>query len=185
MTAKSTLLSQLDHLLVQVGDFSAATDRKVAELRKVINSMPDDKPVHVGRWKPELGDTFFMSGVRKDAPFLADKWNGSPVDEGCYALGDVFQTSDAAAREFDRRLVHVELQDLADAAWAESGKVLDWGNGAPKYCFLYDHSVGQICLDQWRRSQAPNTVYFPSEASYRAAIEKIGAERFEKYCKGV
>jgi hypothetical protein len=181
MTTKTPLKAELTELLDVA---KRVQELATSLLTDTINAMPDDKPVHVGRWKPEVGEHYHY--VASTLAIDRHCWRDDQTDRKLLRAGNVYRTREEAERAADRRLVHVELQDLADAAWAESGEVLDWGNDEhEKVRVEWNYGAHTLYFESAYRYQTPNTVYFPSEASYRAAVEKIGAERFEMYCKGV
>lgn len=155
-------------------------EKELAELKQIIEA--EDKPK--GRWKPEKSDRYYYTTSRDNAAYKI--WWGGPLDRSCFSLGNCYRTEEEAKQILKNRKTHIELQDLADAAWAESGKVLDWCDlGQYKYFIYIDYDLGGSlsCSSHWY-SRQHSVVYFPSKSSSHAAIETIGADRIKAYIKG-
>lgn len=171
MTTKSKLLQR-----------QQALQAELDKLNETIRAMPEEKPV--GRSMPEDGQEYWY--IDSGGEIYSSVWDGHPYNRARWSLRNVFPTREAAERALDRQLVHAELQDLADEAWAKSGKVLNWMDRSQfKHHIVWGHVVGEYCIGAAHfMMQSPNTVYFPTEESLRAAVEKTSEKRIELYCKG-
>ena len=153
-------------------------NKTAARLRAII-----DKPEQVRRWQPTSGEIYYhIDDIGTAWRSICE--NGE-INQVLLAMGNCYRTKVEALQIIENRKTHVELQDIADQAWADTGKPFDRDDFAlVGYSIIYIQSDNRVApYYAWGYRKACQ-VYFPCEETTEAAIEAVGKERVKAYIKG-
>lgn len=114
MTIKAELQKQFDEWVDQG-----------KQLKEQIDALPDDKPVPVGRWKPEIGEEYWLMDSTCGEEY-SSIWEGCRVDRSRYAHANVYRTKEEAQKALDQQLATVRVLDRIAELNAEQGWKCDW-----------------------------------------------------------
>ncbi len=131
------------------------------------------------------GDHYFY--IQSTGDICEDVYSSpnSPTDNARKIFGDFFKTREEAVFAIQRQKVITELRELTDDdnKW---GSTDIYGNKSTHYFIYYDHILESIKIDMARNSMhLPWKLYFKTQKSAQAAIEKIGTDRLKKYYFGI
>lgn len=162
----------------------------IATLRKVLDDFEaDSKPKATlpDRYTPDdlpdIGSSYYRIIGMGQAQHIV--YHGDVMDRAELAQGNAYRTKEAAEAAAKRQRIHFWLECLAAKAWADAGEVIDWSNyRQSKYCLVYEHGEEELSWTFEPAFSHPNTVYFPSEKSIDAAIQEIGEDNINFYCRG-
>ena len=121
-----------------------------------------EKNKSTGRYKPELGDSYYYSD---DGDSLSDSWDDHSLDHDRLALGNAYRTGAECEAAIEKQKALVRIQDKYREFLDRANVVLDWGNkGQRKARVYYDHrkSSWEISILLSQRSH-PTSMYCTKE----------------------
>lgn len=118
------------------------------------------------RWKPSLGDTFFLITTTTHIDSMRYLTGNSDVCEKIFKTGNCFRTREEAQKELDRRLAEQEILDLCD-----------W-DGEIVYYILYNPISESFDINLYN-TFIPTPYRFASEESVKKAIDTLGTEKLK------
>lgn len=118
------------------------------------------------RWKPALGDTFFLITTTTHIDSMRYLTGNSDVCEKIFKTGNCFQTREEAQKELDRRIAELELLDLCD-----------W-EGDSVYFIIFNKTIDTFDTDSYN-TFIPTPYRFASEESAQEAIDTLGTEKLK------
>lgn len=125
------------------------------------------------RWKPERDQSYYaISGDAVTTFTNDDDW----VDEGLYAIGNMFETKKEAEHALERLKIRVELLD--------AGGREKWDIQGDNYRIVYDVFEAEVTSSLVMRSPVIYGIYFNSRKNAEYAIDKVGRYRIKKYLFG-
>lgn len=151
--------------------------QKLADLKAQVAKL--EAQIANKRWKPDVGQIYYVPDCSGGGSSL--RWGGSAFHEHLHATRNVFRTREEAEKAHNLRMVRYELMDLADEAWGDTA--IEWDLESEQRKFYADVMSGEFCIEYTYAQKAQGAIYFPSKDSYRAAIQKIGEERFIEFVK--
>ena len=148
------------------------TEEEIAELLKLIEKANNPKSKV---WKPEKGEEYYYFWAGR---VYSCSWNNDFVDEGKYAIADVFKTKEEAQNAVERLKIRAELQRYAD----EHNEPIDWGNDKQdKWYIKFNYWNKTVDYDYFAMARGCFQIYFSSEEIAKAAVQAVGEERIKKY----
>lgn len=118
------------------------------------------------RWKPALGDTFFLITSTTHIDSMRYLTGNSDVCEKIFKIGNCFQTREEAQKELDRRLAERELLDMCD-----------WEGEESAYFIEYNDKRDVFAWDWFNFIYSPYR--FASESSVKKAINELGEDKLK------
>lgn len=158
-------------------------EQNVAELLAKAEEMKQliEKAKKEETWPVNGGSYWFATG---DGFTYHDVWEDSYVDIARQQFGNVHRSREDAELYVQKRLVQVELENLAKKSWKEYGKQLDWNtNSRNKYHIFYDYQTDEFSVSANSTCQHIMQVFFPTIESAKEAITTIGEERLKVLLK--
>ena len=146
---------------------------KAEELKQLIEKEKQKEDV----W-PNIDDVYYYidsCGVIGDCC-----WDGDKFDTALMEIDNVFRTEEDAEKVLTKRKIETKLRNLANKAWKDSGKGIDWQ--APdknKWCVFLDHTTGTFRVYWYCTNQMVTALYFPTEQSARDAVKEIGEDNLK------
>ena len=131
------------------------------ELKKQVADISKTK-----RWKPALGDTFFLITSTTHIDSMRCLTGNSDVCEKIFKTGNCFKTKEEAQKELDRRIAEQELLDLCDA---DSGDVAE----------IYFRSIDSRFAVTVISPCVSSPYHFATKESAKKAIDTIGTEKLK------
>lgn len=98
-------------------------------------------------------------------------------------FGNVHRSREDAELYVQKRLVQVELENLAKKAWKEIDEQINWNTDQAKYHLYYDYEDDCFFVSANTICQHIGQVFFPTEKSTLDAITAIGEERLKVLLK--
>ena len=145
-------------------------DEYAVGIRQVINE------VLAGLKEPEFpqnGDDYYY--IFSDGRIGDDCYANCFSDRERVKLGNCFKTREEAEFKYEQLKVMHELEELADDDQP-------WKKSVHHYTIYYSYNINNLIIGWWESDQhLPNTYYFKSIESAKAAIDKIGEDRLKKY----
>lgn len=142
------------------------------QLKEQIDALPDDKPVPVGRWKPENGGKYYF--ITSDAHIMAENGGISNLRlSGRYALANTYRTEGEAQAALDQQLATVRVLDRIAELNAEQGwtyRVSSQNN----YYMICDN--GRFSLDWSREIKCLPTTHYGSKQTIETVIEEMESD---------
>lgn len=132
--------------------------------------------------KPKFRDKYWYIDIVNDRA-IRDAWLNTMVDNGRWALGNVFNTKEDAKFAIEKQKVKIELQRYADEH--NNPKKEEWDGINNHYLICYDLILMKICIVDYASYMDGSVTYFTSSAIARDAIKKVGEKRILKYLFGV
>lgn len=125
------------------------------------------KTTQTKRWKPALGDTFFLITTTTHIDSMRHLTGNSDVCEKIFKTGNCFKTEEEAQKELDRRIAERELLDMCD-----------YDNETDLVCSILCSIDGGAFDCSW--SSFTHSPYrFASDESCKRAIDTLGQERLK------
>jgi hypothetical protein len=113
-----------------------------------------------------------------------DCWENTIDDLNRQKFGNIHRSRAEAEDYVQKRLVQVELENLAKKSWKEYGKQLDWNtNCQNKHHIFYDYQTDELSVSANSKCQHIMQVFFPTIESAKEAISTIGEERLKVLLK--
>ena len=110
-------------------------------------------------------------------------WENFVDDINRQKFGNVHRSREDAELYVQKRLVQVELENLAKKSWKESGEQINWNTDQAKYHLYYDYEDYEFLVSVNAICQHIAQVFFPTEESALAASKTIGEERLKVLLK--
>ena len=130
--------------------------------------VPEPVPVKVGRWKPDLGEIYWLfSSV--DVAYTSI-WNNAYADHCRYAMGNIYQTKNLAIRARNKQLLLVELQDYADQK--NAGKTKE---ESVSHLFHNPMNMGWRSIRLYSNAGMLGEIVFYQDTDLYDAIEHFGS----------
>lgn len=145
-------------------------------MRKITIEVPDniaddlvEKYSKKKAWKPKKGESYYTINYRACVVYLI--WNDDPIDEGAYAIGNVYRTKPEAEQALEKMKAlatirrHAEQFDFSPN-WSD--------RSLGKYYVFYDHTTGKL---EWGYSTTNHrylTTYYPTGEAAEQAISEVG-----------
>lgn len=148
---------------------------KAEELKQQIEKAKEQEDV----W-PKDGDQYWLADCT--AGVIFHYWQGDTYDKSAMKFGNAYKTKEEAENYVQKRLVQVELENLAKKAWKESGTQIYWGEESEqeKHHIGYCHDNKYFFADSNWSTQFVGQVFFPTTNSVINAIKTIGEDRLKK-----
>lgn len=124
------------------------------------------------QWVPEGGDKYFF--IEVDGTVYVDTWWGNSIDVNKLSIGNVFKTKEEVKFEVERLKVIAELKKYSS----------EFVHGGDNCQITFDYEDGKV-LYLSNGEIKSSTLYFPSEATARQAVQEVGEDRVKKYYLGV
>lgn len=133
--------------------------------------------------KPKLRDQYWYIANDRAIRAIRDTWLNTIVDNGRWALGNVFKTKEDAKFAIEKQKVKIELQRYADEH--NNPKKEEWDGINNHYLICYDLLLMKICIVDYASYMDGSVTYFTSSDIARDAIETVGEDRIKKYYFGM
>ena len=135
--------------------------KEYLELKKQFTDVSKTK-----RWKPALGDTFFLITSTTHIDSMRYLTGNSDVCEKNFKTGNCFQTIEEAQEELDRRIAEQELLDMCDWEAKEQHHLM--------------YSYDEDCFESECSLFFGHSPYrFATEQSAKKAIDTLGTEKLK------
>ena len=161
----------------------AQLEQNVAELLAKAEEMKQliEKAKKEQTW-PNYGDAYWYA--LGNGHVYRDCWENFVDDINRQKFGNVHRSREDAELYVQKRIVQVELGNLAKKSWKEYGKQLDWNtNCQNKHHIFYDYQAAEFLVCANSNCQHIMQVFFPTEESAKEAITAIGEERLKVLLK--
>ena len=161
----------------------AQLEQNVAELLAKAEEMKQliEKAKKEETW-PNWGDKYWYAS--SNGGVYACYWEGAHEDNNRFKFGNVHRSKVEAETYVQKRLVQVELENLAKKARKEHSEQLDWNtNCQNKYNIFYDYQAAKFLVCANYNCQHIGLVFFPTRESAKEAITTIGEERLKVLLK--
>lgn len=113
-----------------------------------------------------------------------DVWEDSSIDIKRQEFGNVHRSREDAELYVQKRLVQVELENLAKKSWKEVGEQIEWNSNCQnKYHIFYGYQTNDFSVSSNSNCQHIMQVFFPTRESAKEAITAIGEERLKVLLK--
>lgn len=158
-------------------------EQNVAELLAKAEEMKQliEKAKKEETW-PNWGNEYWYAS--SNGSVLVSYWESSYEDNNRFKFGNVHRSNAEGKAYVQKRLVQVELENLAKKAWKESGKQIDWTNKHQiKFHIYYTHDNERLSVDSDSACQYVGQVFFPTEESAIDAVKTISEERLKVLLK--
>ena len=158
-------------------------EQNVAELLAKAEEMKQliEKAKKEETW-PNWGDEYWYDS--SNGSVYVGYWEGSYEDNNRFKFGNVHRSNAEGKAFVQKRLVQVELENLAKKAWKEHSEQLDWNtNRQNKYHIFYDYQAAEFLVWANANCQHIMQVFFPTGTTATQAIEAIGEERLKVLLK--
>lgn len=110
-------------------------------------------------------------------------WDNTCEDINRQKFGNVYRSREDAELYVQKRLVQVELENLAKKAWKEIDEQINWNTDQAKYHLYYDYEDNCFLISANSLCQHIGKVFFPTNESALDAITAIGEERLKVLLK--
>ena len=138
------------------------------ERKQLIALMEKANTPKDNRWKPQHRDKYYY--FNSFGEVNSDHWSDHRVDKGRFAIGNCYETEEAAQFAAEKRKVIAELKQFTD----------DQHNGGCEYYYLVCGSdKGNIRIHHG--DMYTGELHFATEELAKQAIATVGADRIKKY----
>lgn len=160
----------------------AQLEQNVAELLAKTEEMKQliEKAKKEETW-PNYGDSYWYASG--NGHVYRDCWENTIDDLNRQKFGNIHNSRSEAEDYVQKRLVQVELEQLAEKAWKASGIARVWDTKQHKYHLYYDTVAKDFRVDHNIIVHYVGQVFFPTEDSAAQAIATIGEERLKVLLK--
>lgn len=133
------------------------------------------------KWKPKKGEKFFYTDGYGEVDYGI--YDEDDADTAYATLtNNYFKTKEEAEFKLEQIKVYNELKNFAD----ENNEEIDWENvNKRKYFIRLNRCQNILIFDGYFNFQDIGQIYFSSEKLAQQAIDKVGADRINKYLFGV
>lgn len=148
---------------------------KAEEMKQLI-----EKVKKVEAW-PVNGDSYWYASGNGNV--YHDIWEDFVDDINRQKFGNVHRSREDAELYVQKRLVQVELENLAKKAWKEIDEQINWNTDQAKYHLYYDYEDDCFLVSANSLCQHIGQVFFPTRESALYAVTTIGEERLKVLLK--
>jgi len=160
----------------------AQLEQNVAELLAKAEEMKQliEKAKKEQTW-PNYGDAYWYA--LGNGHVYRDCWENTINDLNRQKFGNIHNSRSEAEDYVQKRIVQVELEQLAEKAWKASGINPNWNTREQKFHIYYATSSKDFRIDSPSVVRYVGQVFFPTEDTAAQAIATIGQERLKVLVK--
>ena len=159
----------------QMGQNVAELLAKAEEMKQLLEKAKKEET-----W-PVKGDSYWYASGNGNV--YHGIWENFVDDINRQKFGNVHRSREDAELYVQKRLVQVELENLAKKAWKEIDEQINWNTDQSKYHLHYDHGYDEFLVSTNTNCQYVGQVFFPTRDSAKRAITTIGEERLKVLLK--